>query len=192
MTIFDRIFRKKGSSDTPEQPVEASQPIIDKASFVEERHPDEILGKEAGTAPVSEKILLQDLLDRDYASMGARDGYEYHELSYLTEGQELIKAQFRLVCQKAFYEIDDAYADWSAQASPEMEELMPEVYEQVQAAITRLDKQRSILQQQLDLIAMGEGLIEESLLQYQAGFKKGFSLFMEEKLISKDFKLFTS
>lgn len=184
MTVFSRLFGKKEVAKAATVQEIASLPLIDKMTFVEDRHPSEIFRE----APVAEKevegkTILEELLAKEYYSMGKRDGYEEHCLTLMEEHLDIIAADFREAYYKAIQEIDLRLSEMEVRLTEELREKLPEIYEPIKTKHSQLVGQKRELLIQIDLGAIGEGFIEKSVRLYKAGFRKGFALWSEEELI---------
>jgi hypothetical protein len=189
MTVFSRLFGKKEvAKAAPVQDIPSS-PSIDKMTFIEDRHPSDIFRE----APIEEKVverktILEELLAKEYYSMGKRDGYEEHSLTLMEEHLDIIASDFREAYYKAIQDIDLSLSEMEVYLSETYKEKVPEIYEKIKTKYDQLKEQKKELLLQMDLGAIGEGFIEKSVRLYRAGFRKGFALWSEEELIFKHIK----
>jgi hypothetical protein len=187
MTLFDRIFGKK-KEDTDKTP---TTPYIDKALFIEEREPSDLLGEElrAKSHRESEPTVLGVLLERDYFGMGKRDGYEDHTLEVMEERIELIAAGFREAYYKSRGEILERMDQVKLELTPKAKEIMPDQYARVEKKLMYLERSLEEVMLQIDLASCGEGYMEQSVRSYRAGYRKGYTLRLDEEVLFRDFKI---
>lgn len=189
MTVFSRLFGKKEvAKAAPVQDI-PSGPSIDKMTFIEDRHPSDIFRE----APIIEQVverktILEDLLAKEYYSMGKRDGYEEHCLTLLEEHLDIIASDFREAYYKAIQDIDLVLSEMEVYLSETYKEKVPEIYGRIKTRYDQLKEQKKELLLQMDLGAVGEGFIEKSVRLYRAGFRKGFAIWSEEELIFRHIK----
>lgn len=189
MTLFDKIFGKRqAETDAVEKP---TSPYIDKALFIEEREPLELLGEVPQTKShrESEPTVLGDLLDRDYFAMGKRDGYEDHTLEVMEERVELIAAGFREAYYKSRGEILERMDKVKLELTPKAKEIMPDQYARVEKKLLYLERSLEEVMLQIDLASCGEGYMEQSVRSYKAGYRKGYTLRLDEDVLFRDFKI---
>lgn len=189
MTVFSRLFGKKEvAKPAPVQDIPSS-PFIDKMTFIEDRHPSDIFREaQIEKKVVERKTILEELLAKEYYSIGKRDGYEEHCLTLMEEHLEIIASDFREAYYKAIQDIDLSLSEMEVYLSETYKEKVPEIYEKIKTRFDQLKEQKRELLLQMDLGAMGEGFIEKSVRLYRAGFRKGFALWSEEELIFKHIK----
>lgn len=174
MTFFSKIFGKKS---TPSQQ-ESDVAPIERDLFLEDRHPREIYPEsetKTGTSPI-----LQSLLQRDYFTIGQRDGYEDHDASALEEHLEVIAAEFRETLYHALAEIEERKDHIASYLTDQARESMPHQCRKMEVKLMQLESQCKEIMRQIDLAPMGEGYIERPVKMYKAGFHKGFDLWLKE------------
>ena len=188
MTIFSRIFGKR--IDTPSfRQVEEERPEMPKDLFIEERHPRELESPDYQRKTArQEKSLLASLLDRDYESMGHKDGYRMHDLCRLEEQLEIIAADFRQVIDMALQDIEIQLDKLRMHLTDKMEVEASDLYEKMHTRDDQLVKQKRELMLQKDLAISGQGFVERPFKYYKAGFKRGYDLYIQEELIFKHIK----
>lgn len=189
MTLFDRLFgKKKAATDAAEMPTTS---FVDKALFIEERDPTEILGGDPKMKPgrESEPTVLGHLLDRDYFAMGKRDGYEDHTLEVMEERVELIAAGFKEAYYKSRGEILERMDQVRLELTPKAKEFMPDQYARVEKKLQYLERSLEEVMLQIDLASCGEGYMEQSVRSYKAGYRKGYTLRLDEDVLFRDFKI---
>lgn len=164
-------------------------PAIPKHLFIEDRHPRDLDRQEDGALKKSEReTILQHLLDRDYRSLGRLDGYKMCHLSKMEEGVELIASDFRQAYDMALQDFQVEIDSLDIQLKPELEELMPDIYEKIRSRLDQLIMQKTDLMLQKDLAVTGEGYLEKPVKYYKAGFREGYDLYVQEKLMFKHVK----
>lgn len=189
MTLFDRIFgKKKADSDAAEKPL---VPYMDKALFIEEREPSELLGEAPRPKAYREvePTVLGDLLDRDYFAMGRRDGYADHTLEVMEEQIELIAAGFREAYYKSRGDILERMDQVKLELTPKAKVIMPDQYARVEKKLQYLERSLEEVMLQIDLASCGEGYMEQSVRSYRAGYRKGYTLRLDEDVLFRDFKI---
>lgn len=198
MNIFKKLFAPASpakveiANQIPNtvETMEAPRPSIDQFLFTEDRHPDTLFpsGENKEVYSKNKKSILEDLKNRDYFSMGKKDGFEDHCFETMYRNTNLIACDFREAYAKAIQELDAKLLELSINLDLRFEEEMPFEYREVQMQKEYLEEQKRDLMKQVDLTILGDGYIEKSIELYKAGFKKGFKLWSDENLMFQPLK----
>jgi hypothetical protein len=188
MTFFSRLFEKKTpamveQTEVIQDTMMTTIPQVDKSIFIDDRDLMALFPTERVPQKVAPRRILDDLKSKDYFGMGKRDGYDEHDLGIMEMHVDIITSDFREAFHGAIEEIEESIAKLGMYLTSELQEAMPEQHEQIHTKHDLLIKQRRELTLQLDLAVAGEGYIEKYVRYYRAGFRKGQSLFIEEKLL---------
>jgi uncharacterized protein (UPF0335 family) len=195
MNLFSKLFGKKAPAQveqntqtlTPTQEMEQQVPKIDQSLFTEDTHPSELFPIHNEESRTKKRSLLEDLKAQNYYSMGKRDGYEDPNFEVMEQNMNLIACDFKEVYAQAIQEMDEQLFIIEKALDPKFESEMPHEYREVIKQKERLEEIKRDLKQQFDMAVLGEGYIEKSVQQYKAGFKKGISLYKNEKLMFQPF-----
>jgi hypothetical protein len=195
MNLFSKLFGKKAPVQveqnsqtlTPTQEMEQHVPKIDQSLFTEDRHPSELFPIHHEESKSKKRALLEDLKGQNYYAMGKRDGYEDPHFDVMEQNMNLIACDFKEVYTQAIQEIDEQLFIIEKTLDPKFESEMPHEYREVIKQKERMEEIKRDLKQQFDMAVLGEGYIEKSIQQYKAGFKKGVSLYKNEKLMFQPF-----
>lgn len=171
-----------------EAPAMGMEPAIAKDLFIEERHPREFEAQPPQEVAAKEQTILEALLERDYRAMGHRDGYHMHHFSRMDLQLEVIAADFRQAYDMALQEVEIQLEVLGIHLSDRMESTAPDMHEKIQTRHDQLVKQKRELMLQKDLAVTGEGFVERSAKYYQAGFREGYDLYVQEEVIFKHIK----
>lgn len=187
MTIFSRLFGKRPAFIQTEAPatIDAAHPIA-KELFIEDRAPHEF--EVAQQLPAKQKTILHDLLQKDYHTMGHRDGHRLHDLTRQDLQLEIIAAEFRQAYDMALQDIEIQLEQICMHLTEKVAAEAPDIHEKLQTRHDQLVKQKRELMLQKDLAVTGEGFVEKSVRYYKAGFREGFDLYVEGELIFKHIK----
>ena len=121
--------------------------------------------------------------------MGRRSGLEDHHPEVMEEQLDLSAAAFR----EAYYREKAATLDridtYKLELSPKTKEVMPYQYARIEKKVEQEQRRLEDIQIQIDLAACGEGYIEQSVRQFKAGFRKGYTLWLDEEIVFKERKL---
>ncbi len=187
MTLFDRIFGKKQTAAEPiERPADTS---IAKELFIEERDLLELSGGAQKPGPEAAPTVLAALLARDYFSIGQKDGYEEYVLEVMDERIALIAAGFREAYYREKADLLERMDQVKLALTPKAKEVMPDQYARIEKQLEYLERRMEDILLQIDLASCGEGYIEQSVRAYKAGFRKGFTLRLDEDVLFRDHKI---
>ncbi|WP_114749619.1 hypothetical protein [Pleomorphovibrio marinus] len=181
MTILSRIFGKKSTGTQQE----AAVAPLERELFLEDRHPVELFPEKEERQGREEASILGDLLDKDYLAMGQRDGYEDRSGTFLEGHLEVIAADFRRRLYQAQSEIEHHMHGVSTLLTERTREHMPDQFHMLERKLAQLEQQQREVLREIDLAPMGQGYIEVAFRRYKEGFRKGFTLRMEEDILCK-------
>lgn len=184
MTFFSRIFGKKA---VDVKATELTQPSVPRDLFIEDRDPD-FFQSELKSSPEREKSLLDDLLSWDYEAMGRAAGYALHDLSRMDEQLDKIASEFRLAYARAIQDLEFEMDGLEKHLTERMEAEAPDTFRKIKGKHELCARQKRELMLQRDLAVTGEGYMEKATRYFRAGFREGYDLFIEEKLIFKRIK----
>ena len=188
-TFFKKLFGSRPAAAQPELSATSVSPASPtKDLFIEDRHPQEFLSPEPVRQTKREKTILEQLLTLDYMGMGHKDGYEIHDLAGLDMQLELIATDFRQAFDKALQDIEVQLEPLGIHLTERMREDTPELFEKIHTRKEQLVKQKRELMTQKDLALTGEGYVEKPYRYYKVGFRRGYDLYVEERLIFKHIK----
>lgn len=197
MNIFKKLFAPaspakveiENQNSNPVETMETPRPNIESFLFTEDRHPSLLFpqGMDNPKSSNPKKCILEDLKNKDYFSMGKRDGLEDHCFETMQRNVNLIACDFREAYSKAIQELDVKLLQLNVNLNPSFEQEMPFEYREVNLQKDYLEEQKRDLMKQADLTAMGDGYIEKSIELYKAGFKKGYKFWSDENLMFKPF-----
>ncbi|TFV94483.1 hypothetical protein E4S40_10705 [Algoriphagus kandeliae] len=182
---MQKLFGIKPSETKQVTQPEFQETVPDRDLFLEDRHPDELMEISSHPQKSTEKTLLEDLLSKDYERIGLRDGYETRDLSEMDEGLRVMAMEFRQVYDKALQDLDDKIAFIRLHLTDELEEKSQTLSDQVYHSLDLLLTQKKDMVAQKDLAMVGEGYIEKPYQDYKRGFKRGYKLYLEEKVMFK-------
>lgn len=195
MNFFKKLFESTSpaqiettKSNTVET-METPRPTIDQFLFTEDRHPSTLFpsGESNPAQPKSKKSILEDLKSKNYFAMGMRDGLDDHNFETMDQNIQLIACEFKEEYAYAIQQIDGLLLKIEKALDPKFQQEMPLEFREVLLEKESLEEQKRNLKQQFDLANLGEGIVEKSVQQYKAGFRKGFKQWTTENLMFKPF-----
>lgn len=132
---------------------------------------------------------LEEILKRDFESIGFHDGYHMHAPEQLTNRLNSIKAEFRMIYQKEIQYLASEMFNCKKYLTDALKEHLPHRYQAIQNQFDELSLQKVALEAELELAKKGEGYCEKAVADYRMGFEKGFSLFTDEEIFNNRYLL---
>lgn len=191
MNILSKLFQRRNPlvNNTPtSQNVSSSLPasqmhIPDEELFVESEKP---LGK---TVQSEQPGKISLFLNKDFHSLGVRDGFEYRSSDQLAIGKRKIGAEFRLILEREIQE--------RVEKQLELENLIVDVSSISELTLRKLQNtlQRSVsvvnlLEQQKELSIEEEGWVMNAVYSYQQGFSQGVADYIAGETLLNSIKNF--
>jgi hypothetical protein len=121
--------------------------------------------------------------------MGRKIGYEDHRPEVMEEQLDLIASTFREAYYKEKAAILDRMDCYELELSPKTKEVMPDQYARIEKKLAQEHRRLEDIQVQIDLAGCGEGYIEHSVRLFKTGFRKGYTLWLDEEIVFQGTKL---
>ncbi len=186
MNLF-KLFRRKKEKVTAPVTVETTvqeniTPEINERIFSDPEPPQNVQEPTSGSR-------LKRFLEKQYATIGYTEGYEYHSAEILEQKLKVLLAEFRQVADEAIdlrrqevFELKKQRID-TRDLSPRLEEQLSLRIAELEANIARLEleKERSV---------EGEGLVMRCVHAYKEGFLRGNDCWHEIRLFAQPTGLF--
>lgn len=178
MNIFKNLFGTKGKTETQESKTIVSSettalefPSVNTPSadlFVDYQTP------EREQQPVVEaQSRISAFLNRNFHSMGANDGFEYHSHETLDIAKRKIRAEFQFIIDQSIQEkiarklqIRNLIVDVTT-ISDDTREKLENTIEEINSSLT-------ILRNQKEFSSENEGWVMKAIHSYHQGFIQGF------------------
>jgi hypothetical protein len=187
MTIFSKLFGKRpveSKTTAIHQATEPEKPVVPRDLFIEDRDPS-FFEADTRSAPKIERSLLQDILSLDYEAMGRTAGYSLHDLGRMDEQLDKIASEFRLAYARAIQDLDIEMDGLERHITDRLEAETPDTYRRIKGRYDLCVREKRELMLQRDLAVTGEGYMEKATRYFQSGFRAGYDLYIEEKLLFK-------
>ncbi len=179
MNFFTRLFGLKSNLDNQTQGINAATGDIATADipenlFVESAAP------ESQNTTAEPKTIVDDFLDQDFVTAGARDGFNFHS-------NEILKARKKEIKSRFTFAIDQTMQD-KRQSRLHLENFRVEmagISDEMEAKLTNtvreMDFALDTLNQQKELSSMDEGWVMTCLRKYHSGFLQGMRDYIESE-----------
>jgi hypothetical protein len=185
--IMDEVTEEPSIEDNKDEVLE--EVIEDKVeeSIVEEL--SELPSKETEWIPMEEvmdklksKYQSYDLttfLDYDYEKEGQKDGYNIHTSEYLRKKKNSLIAEFQRLVEKRIDELKDERLNCK-NITIDMKSISEQLVEKFQLRIDLCNEYIDDLHKEKELSNGGQGLIRSVLLDYECGWDKGTSDYLQD------------
>lgn len=172
MTIFNNLF---GTKDKKQ---DAAAMPVNRELFIDEEKPQET-NREYQPRPVS----LDELLTFDFGTLGYSEGYSEHNIGIMHAKLETVIADFRQAYCDEIDRLDRRMREIEPHLCDAVKEAMPSEYLNLNARYSELTAQKSEMQAQYEMAALGEGKCEPAIAKYKLGYQKGYALWTDENLL---------
>lgn len=190
MNIYSKLFGKKKSpvlnhTAIPETMDNTGSAIDNKTPdmelFIEPEEPS------IKTVQVQQQSKITQFLNRNYHSLGVRDGHEYHSSDNLIIGKRKIGAEFRLILDHEIQEkaekrlqLENLITDVSA--------VSPLTLQKLQNTLRKLCDAINMLEKQKELSIEEEGWVMNAIYSYQQGFAQGLTDYIDSEELLNSIK----
>lgn len=179
MNFFTRLFGLKSNMENQTQSsnaanVDAATTVIPENLFTESAAP------EYQNATAEPKTIVNDFLDQDFATTGARDGFNFHSNEILVARKKEIKSRFSLAIDQAIQDKRQSRLKIE-NLQVEMAGISDEMEDKLANTIREMDHTLETLRQQKGLASMDEGWVMTCLRKYHNGFLQGMRDYIESE-----------
>lgn len=123
-------------------------------------------------------------LNRNYLSIGANDGYEYHTQETLDVGKKKIRSEFQLIIDQSIQEKIGIRLQTKNMIA-HIGQISDATIQTLQNTIEELNSSLLLLQNQKELSAENEGWVMNAIYSYHQGFIHGLNDYISgEKLLN--------
>lgn len=125
---------------------------------------------------------LVDFLERDFKSLGYKDGYKYHSTDVLENYKQIIRCEFiEIICSTA--NRVQAKRSELRNCLIDVKQISIKSEEKLNYRIKELDNCIENLHKEKELARVNNGLIAKIIYTYHDGFIRGVEDYTEEKLL---------
>lgn len=199
-TIEEEIEEVVGSEEVLEEIImdlPSEEPLVEDRieSITSEESPE--LPKETEWVPMEETIDklkskyqsydLTSFLDYDYQSEGRRDGWNLHSSEFLKKKKNSLIAEFQRLVEKRIDELKDERLNCK-NIVIDMRSISEQLVEKFKLRIDLCNEYITDLHSEKELSNAGQGLIRSVLWDYECGWDKGLSDYLEDKFFLNPLK----
>lgn len=135
---------------------------------------------ESPNAKPEPKTIVNDFLDQDFVSAGARDGFNFHSNEILESRKKEIKSRFSHVIDQSIQDKRQSRLQIE-NLRVEMAGISDEMEDKLANTIREMDHTLETLRQQKELASMDEGWVMTCLRRYHSGFLQGMRDYIESE-----------
>lgn len=181
MNFFSRLFGSKKNSNVNVVNLPANQEKVVDESNVEappvELFIDSEQPKQSNAVQSTQHSKITLFLDRNYHSLGIRDGYEYHSSETLDTGKKKIRAEFQLILDQQIQEKQEKRLQLQ-HLIIDVTAISPLTLQKLQKTIEDLNSSIDLLHKQKELSIENEGWVMNAIHSYHQGFTQGLNDFI--------------
>ncbi|MCX8020844.1 MAG: hypothetical protein N2747_10160 [Chitinophagaceae bacterium] len=133
------------------------------------------------------KSKISAFLERDFHSIGVKDGFEYHSFETLETGKKKIRAEFQLIIDQMIQEKLEKRLQLKMMVV-NVEKISDETRRNLEFTIDELNSSIELLKKQKELSTENEGWVMNAIHSYHQGFVQGLNDFIESENLLNSIK----